>query len=231
MTQRVALVTGSNRGIGLEVVRQLAEKDFKVILSSRDENKGIKAMNKLKKDNVYFHQLDTTDVKSIKRSADHIEKKFGRLDVLVNNAGILIDGKKTGMTVDPETMKKTLETNTYGPLFVSQAFIPLMKKNKYGRIVNVSSGLGQLDQISGGYPSYSISKTALNAVTRVLAGETQGHNILVNSVCPGWVKTDMGGSGAERSIEKGAETLVWLAILPDKGPTGKFFRDKKEIEW
>ncbi|MFH1978078.1 MAG: SDR family oxidoreductase [Candidatus Aenigmatarchaeota archaeon] len=228
---KIALVTGANKGIGFEIVKQLAEKEITVILTARDETKGKKAIEKLKKKNIIFCQLDVNDQKSIDKAFEFVEKKFGRLDILVNNAGVYLDEKKTPLNVDRETVRKTLETNTVGPLFMSQKFIPLMKKNKYGRIVNISSGAGQLSSMDDYYSAYAISKTALNAITRMLAAATKGTDILVNSVCPGWVRTDMGGSDAERDVEKGAETPVWLATLPVNGPTGKFFRDKEEIEW
>ena len=230
---RVAVVTGANRGIGFEICRQLAKKKVKVILIARDEAKGKAACKKLQAEglDVFFHQFDVTDHRSIAKLAEFIQKEHRRMDALVNNAGIFIDGDKLGINVDPGTVRRTMETNAFSPLFLSQALIPLMKGQRYGRIVNVSSGLGQLTDMGGGYPSYRMSKSCLSAVTRILADELKGMNILVNSVCPGWVRTDMGGKDAERSVEKGAETAVWLALLPDGGPSGQFFRDKKIIPW
>lgn len=135
------------------------------------------------------------------------------------------------LRVKTGAINRAMTTNVYGPLLMSQALVPLMKKNNYGRVVNISSGLGQLSDMGGGYPAYRISKTAINALTRMFAGELKDDNILVNSMCPGWVKTDMGGPDAPRDVQEGADTAVWLATLPDNGPRGKFFRDRQEIPW
>ena len=239
MKQRVVVVTGGNRGIGKEICRQLAQKDFLVVLTSRDEQKGLKVCEELDKEefSVRYHPCDVNHASSIAKLAAFVEKEFGRCDVLINNAGIFPDSTSAGenfasvFNAKSETLEKAFHTNVIGPLLMCQAFIPLMKKNNYGRIVNLSSGMGQLSDMNGGYPGYRVSKTALNALTRIFTDELQGLNILVNSMCPGWVKTDMGGPGATRSVEKGAETAIWLASLPDAGPRGKFFRDKKEIPW
>lgn len=235
--ERLALVTGANRGIGLEICRQLAQKGIRVILTSRDAAKGEAARAGLKEDGleVEFHGLDVSDPESIEILKNYVEEKFGWLDILVNNAGIFLDKFSADapgiFEADPELITDTLQTNLYGPLRLCQAFVPMMKVQNYGRIVNLSSGLGQLEEMGGGYPAYRISKTALNALTRMVAHEVDGMNILVNSVCPGWVKTEMGGEGATRSVEHGAETPVWLATLEDGGPNGGFFRDKKRIAW
>lgn len=178
-----------------------------------------------------FHQLDVTDTRSIDRFARFAEETLKRTDVLVNNAGVSLDDGYSGFDVPLETLTVTLQTNLYGPLILSQRLIPLMKMNDYGRIVNLSSGMGQLTSMGGGYPAYRISKAALNALSAVLARELSETNILVNSMCPGWVRTDMGGSHAPRSVEEGADTAVWLATLPDGGPTGGFFRDRRRIPW
>ncbi len=241
MTKKIAVVTGSNRGIGLEIARQLAgQKDTKVILTSRDESKGKKARASLCQQglDVEFRPLDVTDKESIKRLANDIEKTFGRCDILVNNAGIFPDSSDANFNKVPsifeialETIEKAMATNVYGPLLLVQALVPLMKKNNYGRIVNLSSGLGQLTYMNAGYPAYRMSKTALNVLTRVLSEELRDFNILVNSMCPGWVKTDMGGPKATRSVAQGADTALWLATLPDTGVSGGFFRDRKEIPW
>jgi NAD(P)-dependent dehydrogenase (short-subunit alcohol dehydrogenase family) len=185
---------------------------------------------------VVFHPLDVKESANIERLKKHVDREYGRLDVLVNNAGVYLDGNRSGepssaFDAKIETVRATVETNTYGPFQLCQALIPIMRKNNYGRVVNVSSGMGQLSAMGGGWPGYRISKTALNAVTRIFAEELKGTNILVNSVCPGWVRTDMGGPQATRTVEQGAETIVWLATLPDGGPTGGFFRDKQEIPW
>lgn len=235
--KRVAVVTGGNRGIGKEIVRQLAQKGFQTILTSRDEQKGVDACRELKEDGLYvgYCQLEMTNVESINRLASFIRDHFGQLDILVNNAGILLDSSEPGgssvMTGQLDTIRTTMETNVYGPLLLCQAVIPLMKENNYGRIVNVSSGMGQLSDMGGGYPAYRLSKVSLNALTRIFSNELEGTNILVNTMCPGWVKTDMGGENATRSVAEGADTAVWLASLEDGGPTGKFFRDRSEIPW
>jgi len=231
--QIIALVTGANKGIGFEAVRQLAKNSIIVILTSRDEAKGKKAQQQLAREgfDVDYHQLDVTDKMSIDALFSYIEKKYARLDIVVNNAGILLDAKINPLDVPLEIVKKTMETNSYGPLLVCQKFIPLMRKNNYGRIINISSGMGQFSDLNGGYLAYRVSKTALNAITRILANETQGQNILINTMCPGWVKTDMGGKQAPRLPIEPAQTILWLATLPNTGPTGKFFRDKKEIAW
>lgn len=235
-TEKIAVVTGGNRGLGFEASRQLAKKGFRVILTSRDEEKGKPAAEKLQSEglDVIYHPLDITNDESSQKLAEFIDKQFGKLDVLVNNAGIYID-EKVGVNsvfyTKIDTVQQTMETNVYGALRVTQALIPLMKKQNYGRVVNVSSGMGQLTDMGSGYTGYRLSKTALNALTRIFASELQGTNILVNSVCPGWVKTDMGGPDATRTPEQGVDTIVWLATLPNGGDTGGFFRDRQPIDW
>jgi NAD(P)-dependent dehydrogenase (short-subunit alcohol dehydrogenase family) len=234
--QKVAVVTGGNRGLGFEASRQLAKQGYQVILTSRDAQKGETAAKKLQDEglNVHFYPLDVTSQESCDKLAEFIKQEFGKVDVLINNAGISVDSQSGGNSVvnaKIDTLQKTLDTNLYGALRVTQALVPLMKANNYGRIVNVSSGLGQLVHMEGGYPGYRLSKTGLNALTRMFASELQGHNILVNSVCPGWVKTDMGGEAAPRTPEQGVETIVWLATLPDGSTTGGFFRDFQPIGW
>jgi NAD(P)-dependent dehydrogenase (short-subunit alcohol dehydrogenase family) len=232
-SKKIAVVTGANRGIGLEICRQLAREGVKVIFTSRDEGKGKAAVAELHGDglDVVFHPLDVTDPDSVKRLAIDLKSEYGRLDILVNNAGVMPEHGEAASVfkADVDLVRHTFETNALGPLRVSQALIPLMRGE--GRVVNVSSGMGQLAEMNGGYPGYRFSKTALNALTRILADELEGTRIKVNSVCPGWVRTDMGGSGATRSVEQGAETPVWLALLPDDGPSGGFFRDKQPIPW
>jgi NAD(P)-dependent dehydrogenase (short-subunit alcohol dehydrogenase family) len=238
MKQQVALVTGSNRGIGFEIAKQLSMKKIEVILTSRNSANGEVAVRKIARDGVkkvVSMELDISNQVSVDSLLDEVEKTFGRLDILVNNAAILIDKDNvTASNADLETVKATLETNLIGAWRMCKAFIPLMKKNGYGRIVNVSSGAGEFEYMatSGGYwPAYSVSKASLNALTVMLASELRGTNILVNAVCPGWVRTDMGGSNATRSVEEGAATPVWLATLPDGGPTGHNYYDKKRISW
>jgi NAD(P)-dependent dehydrogenase (short-subunit alcohol dehydrogenase family) len=236
MSQKVAVVTGGNRGLGFEASRQLAKQGYKVILTSRDEEKGKAASEKLQAEglDVISYPLDVTSDESSRNLAEFIRQQFGRVDVLINNAGISIDaqaGNNSLLNAKIDTLQQTIDTNTFGVVRVTQALIPLMKEQNYGRIVNVSSGMGQLKDMQGGYPGYRISKTALNAVTRIFASELIGTNILVNSVCPGWVKTDMGGANAPRTPEQGVDTIVWLATLPEDGATGGFFRDRQSIDW
>jgi len=238
--KRIALVTGANRGMGFETCRQLGRLGYTVVLTSRDVEKGRFAADKLLSEglDVVFHRLDVTDEKSVKEIAAFVEKKFGRLDVLVNNAAIMLhsfsNGDMSGATffdTDLADIRRTMETNLYGPIRLCRVFVPLMKKNNYGRIVNIGSAMGQLSEMWGGWPGYRISKTAVNALTRILADELKGTNIKVNTANPGWVKTDMGGPHAERPVEEGVKTAVWLATLPDDGPTGGFFKDRQPIQW
>lgn len=238
---RVALITGANKGIGFEIADQLAAKEMIVLVGARDENKGIEARDKLRSmgGDVHYINVDVTDPVTIQTAVGHITEKFRRLDILVNNAGILIDTQTHILDLDQATLKNTLVTNAFGPLLMSQACVPLMKRNNYGRIVNMASTLGSLAEMAdpdSDYagvlsPAYRLSKTLLNGVTALLAKELRGTNILVNSACPGWVRTEMGGDQAPISPTQGAETPVWLAALPDDGPTGGFFREKQPIAW
>ncbi|MDQ5810486.1 MAG: SDR family oxidoreductase [Actinomycetota bacterium] len=227
---RVALVSGGNRGIGLEIVRQLAGRGITVILGSREEESGRAAAEGLSGD-VVVSQLDVTDEGSVARLAASVEGEFGRLDILVNNAGISNDDGQRGMNADLDRVREALEANLFGAWRLCEVAIPLMQRGGYGRIVNVSSGMGALEDMGGGSPGYRVSKTALNALTRILASELRGSGILVNSVCPGWVQTDMGSPRAPRPVEEGADTPVWAATLPKGGPTGGFFRDRRPIPW
>ncbi len=227
---RVALVSGGNRGIGLEIVRQLSERGIAVILGSRDEEGGKEAAANLP-GHVVAHQLDVADEKSVDRLASFIEEEFGRLDILVNNAGISNDEGQRGVDADLGRVREALETNFLGAWRLCEVAIPLMRRGGYGRIVNISTGLAALEDMGGGWPGYRVSKTALNALTRILASELRGSGILVNSVCPGWVQTEMGSSRAPRPVEEGADTPVWAATLPKGGPTGGFFRDRRPIPW
>ncbi len=235
---RIAVVTGANRGLGLETCRQLAHLGLTVILTSRDPHKGDAAAAALRGAGlkVRHYPLDVTDPQSIHRLAKYVETEFGRLDVLVNNAGVFLDpldspdpDAASVFRADLDTVRRSMETNVYGPLLLCQALVPLMQGR--GCIVNLSSGMGQLSDMNGCCPGYRFSKTALNALTRMLADELRDTHIKVNSVCPGWVRTDMGGPHAERPVEQGADTIVWLATLPDDGPSGGFFRDRKAIPW
>jgi NAD(P)-dependent dehydrogenase (short-subunit alcohol dehydrogenase family) len=230
---QVALITGGNRGIGLEIARQLAQRGITVILTARDRAKAEAAAEGLRGDSltVVPRPLDVTDPASVDRLARGVESEFGRLDILVNNAGVFLDRGQQAITADLDNVRQTLETNLFGPWRLCKALLPLMRRGGSGRIVNLSSGLGQLSEMGGGYPGYRVSKTALNALTRVLAAELQGTGILVNAACPGWVRTDMGGANADRSVEEGADTPVWLATLPAGGPSGGFVRDRQPIPW
>jgi NAD(P)-dependent dehydrogenase (short-subunit alcohol dehydrogenase family) len=237
----IAVVTGGNRGIGLEICRQLAQRGCRVILGSRDPAKGRAAAKALAAEglDVSARALDVSDPASVRRFGRALAKDPGRVDILVNNAGVYLDSgydaegrvAPSGLATTLGTLDATLRTNLHGPLLMIQAVLPLMLARKHGRIVNVSSGSGQLATMGGGELSYRLSKTALNALTRVIAAETTGTGVLVNACCPGWVRTDMGGPHARRSVEEGADTPVWLATLPAKGPTGGFFRDREPIPW
>jgi NAD(P)-dependent dehydrogenase (short-subunit alcohol dehydrogenase family) len=229
----VALVTGANRGIGFEVCRQLASKGFIVLLTARDAAKAKPAAKQLVNAGaVEPLPLDVDDASSIKNAQNEIATKYGHLDVLINNAGINYDTWQTAENADIDsTVKETITTNLLGPWRLCQAFLPLLRKSKAARIVNVSSESGSLAHMGAGPPAYQVSKAALNALTRTLAGELRHAHILVNAVCPGWVATDMGGAGAPRSVEEGAAGIVWAATLPQNGPTGGFFRDGKPLPW
>jgi NAD(P)-dependent dehydrogenase (short-subunit alcohol dehydrogenase family) len=228
----IAVVTGANRGLGFEVCRQLAIKGVRVILSARNEAKGKEAAESLKKEglDVDFHQLDVTDKNSIRHFAEYVKERYGKLDILINNAGTLIDSQDSCTNVDIDKVRKTFETNVCGALLISQELIPLMEKSEDGRIINISSRMGALSFMGKGAPAYRISKAALNALTRTLAIELKTTRITVNSVTPGLIKTTMGGEKAVRSAVQGADTVVWLAI-GDTIQTGKFFLERKEIAW
>jgi NAD(P)-dependent dehydrogenase (short-subunit alcohol dehydrogenase family) len=230
---RVALVTGANRGIGLEVARQLALRGFTTILGARDAQKGNEAARSLRQSRleVVPFQLDVTDQQSIDAAKLLIEERFDKLDVLVNNAAILYDEWQRAENANLETVREAFETNTLGVWRMCQTFIPLLRNSEHARIVNVSSESGSLTVMGGGTPAYSVSKVALNALTRMLADELRASRILVNSVCPGWVATEMGGPNAPRSVEEGAASVMWAATLPDDGPTGGFFRDGEPLAW
>ncbi len=235
--KRVALVTGANRGMGLEIVRQLSRLGLIAVLAARDLEKGKVAAATLAAEelDVPIVALDVTDADSIRAAVAEVRGLFGRIDVLVNNAAILKEGllpeDTSVLDVSGDLVNQTFLTNTVGPLRMIQATVPGMRERGYGRIVNLSSGAGQLAEMGGGFPAYRLSKSALNALTRITAAELGAHEIKVNSVCPGWVRTDMGGPHATRTVEHGAETAVWLATLPEDGPTGGFFRDMKPIPW
>jgi NAD(P)-dependent dehydrogenase (short-subunit alcohol dehydrogenase family) len=219
----VALVSGASRGIGAEIARQLAaDHDFVVFAGARDPDDVEEA------DGIVPVELDVTDQEEVNAAQELIGSDPGHLDALINNAGVY--GDPIGVVdYDLDRAHEVFEVNTFGPWRLCQAFVPLLQRSSQPRIVNVSSGAGQLSDMNGGRAAYRLSKAALNALTRTLASDEPG--IKVNVMCPGWVRTDMGGSSASRSVEEGADTAVWLATLPDDGPTGGFFRDRKPIPW
>jgi NAD(P)-dependent dehydrogenase (short-subunit alcohol dehydrogenase family) len=228
---KIILVTGSNKGIGFEVVRQLSILGHTVILSARDEAKGICSMEALKEKNllVHFLRLDVTQEESIISAAGKIKSQFGKLDVLINNAAILMKEDYNLTTDSSGIFNQTMLTNVHAPIDMVKHFLPLIPKN--GRVIMTSSGGGSMTDAVGGWsPAYCVSKSALNAITRHLAYELSDKQIAVNAYCPGWVKTDMGGKSAPRTVEQGADTAVWLATT-DHVKTGLFFRDRKVIPW
>ncbi len=229
-SRRIAVVTGANRGIGYEICRQLLRKGARVVLTARDPEEGQAAAGLLSSE-VLFHQLDVTDVQSIERFVTYLRDELHGVDILVNNAGVFLDQRRGGLDVGMPVVRDTLEVNLLGPWRLAQECVPLMRRKSYGRIVNLSSGLGSMAEMAAGYSAYRVSKAGLNALTRILADELRGTNILVNAVCPGWVQTAMGGPNAPVPVDKGADTATWLATLPDGGPTGGFFRDRRLISW
>jgi len=228
---KTVLITGANRGIGFETARQLAARGFHVVIGVRSEQHGHTALGELNKlGKASLLVVDVSDSKSIAVAASKFAP-IGQLDVLINNAGIYPDEGVSVLTISRGQMASTFQTNTFGPLEMTQAFLPYLKKSRAARVINVSSGYGQIDGLSANVPSYCLSKFALNGITIMLAQALKEHGIAVNSMCPGWVRTDMGGSAAPRSVEEGADTAVWLASEAGQELTGKFFRDRKEIPW
>ena len=229
---KTVLVTGANKGIGREVAQQLAAKGFHVFVGARKAKDGRKAAEEIAKQagKATFLEIHVADNGSVSTAAREFSDIEDRLDVLVNNAGIIVDGDDAILKTSNDLVRKTLETNTLGPLRVTRAFVPLLRKSKAPRVINVSSGGGQLTGGPDGWaPAYCISKTALNGVTVQLAAALP--KFAVNSVCPGWVRTDMGGANATRSMQEGADTIVWLASEAPQDLTGKFLRDRKETPW
>jgi NAD(P)-dependent dehydrogenase (short-subunit alcohol dehydrogenase family) len=218
------LITGASKGIGLEIARQLAERGCTIWLTARDAKRGEKSARSLSGD-VRFLKMDVSDESSIRAAAEQVSN----LDVLINNAAVLLDGDADLANLSSRIVRDTFETNVFAPLFVAQAFVSRLRKSKRPRIINISSGGGQLSEPSTWAPAYCMSKTALNGVTVSLSAALP--DFAVNSVCPGWVRTDMGGSGAPRSVQQGADTPVWLALDAPQTLTGKFLRDREVIPW
>jgi len=234
---RIAVVTGANRGLGFEVCRHLGREGLFVVLTARDRAKAKEAAERLESEglDLAYYSCDVTDDASVLEMVRFVRFEFGRIDVLVNNAGVMLDKPRGIHSVFDapvvETLQDTMDTNFYGALRTSRAIIPWMREAGYGRVVNVSTELASLSRMGEAYPTYRISKTALNALTRITAAELKGTNVLVNAGSPGWVRTEMGGPEAPQTVEEGADTIVWLATLPDDGPTGGFFQDRKPLPW
>jgi NAD(P)-dependent dehydrogenase (short-subunit alcohol dehydrogenase family) len=228
MDQPVAVVTGANRGLGLEICRQLKAAGIDVILTARDAAKGQAAADAL---GVRFHVLDVTSQISVDALALWLALEVGHLDILVNNAGIMPDGGLMLRRMKMAMINEVLATNATAPIRVTQTLMPLLLKSRQPRVVNISSALGQMASMGAGTPAYRISKAALNAATAVFAAEMAGTAVKINACNPGWVATDMGGDDAPRSKQEGADTAVWLATLPADGPSGGFFQDRKRIDW
>jgi NAD(P)-dependent dehydrogenase (short-subunit alcohol dehydrogenase family) len=231
----VAVVTGANRGIGREVCRQLATRGFTVVAGARDEAAGERAAAAIDADRhadshaVVAVPLDVADPASVRAAAERVRRDLGRVDALVNNAAIDYDTDQRAVSADLDRVGHALETNLLGAWRMTQAFLPLLRASERPRIVNVSSEAGAISEMTGGIPAYSVSKAALNALTRLLAGELRGEGVLVNAVCPGWTDTDMGRGG--RPVAEGAASVVWAVLLDDDGPTGGFFRDGRALPW
>jgi NAD(P)-dependent dehydrogenase (short-subunit alcohol dehydrogenase family) len=231
--KQVALVTGGNRGIGYELVKQLALNGFKVILASRDPEMGHEAVQRLKESNldVSFVVMDIDNQESIHQAAITVNERYGRLDVLINNAGVYLEENKKLVAMDPSILERTMKTNFFGAYDVIRSFIPIMEKRGYGRIINVSSEYGAISEMSyPGVGAYKLSKFALNGLTQLVAAEING-DIKINAVDPGWVSSDMGGSSAPRTPKQAAESILWLTTVGSEGPNGGFFRDGKQIDW
>ncbi|RZA09830.1 MAG: SDR family NAD(P)-dependent oxidoreductase [Proteobacteria bacterium] len=230
MDKRIAVVTGANRGLGWGTAEELAKQGYELVLMGRKKKElaeRVASLTKADKKASYI-ELDLANPASIEAGAAELAKRYpGGVHVVVNNAGVFLEN---GKPYARELVKDTLQVNTLGPLQFAEAVGPLLRKTK-GSLVNVSSGMGQLSDMGGGSPGYRISKTALNAVTKYLSAEWKEAGVRVNSICPGWVKTDMGGEGAERTIEEAVKGIVWAATIPPGGPTGSFFRDGKKIDW
>jgi len=232
---KISVITGASRGLGRAAAHRLATMEDQLVVATgrRDEDLAtLRAKLQMSGHRIETRRVDVTDDASVAGLRDWIAQRFGRIDVLINNAGILLDRHSTSILDLPlDTLRETLETNLFGVLRVTQALLPLMRSSRAGRVVNLASSMGQLAEMDAGSPAYRISKTALNALTRILAVETADTAIKVNSVCPGWCRTNIGGAEAPRSPEEGIDTVIWLATLPEDGPSGGFFRDREPIPW
>lgn len=234
MDNQLALVTGANRGIGLETVKQLATLGITTILTSRNKQAGQQIAHELSSQGlpVHFHALDVSKADQVDQLYNYVKQTFGKLDILINNAGVYLDEGISIQKITHETMETSLSINVLGPFYLCQKFLPLMQQNGYGRIVNISSGYGSMNRLSGDSTgSYKVSKIALNALTRLFANSVNGSHIKINSIDPGWVRTDMGGPSAPRSTQQAAQGIIWAATLPADGPNGGFFYDKQPAEW
>jgi NAD(P)-dependent dehydrogenase (short-subunit alcohol dehydrogenase family) len=233
-SQTITVITGASRGLGRAAASRLAAEGHLVVATARKVADLEPLRLELERSGhlIECRQLDVTDDDSVTALRRWLGERFGRVDVLINNAGISIGPYNMCLLDLPlDSLRTTLETNLYGMLRVTQALLPLMHESRTGRVVNLSSAMGQLSEMAAGAPAYRISKTAVNALTRILAVELAGTRIKVNAVCPGWCRTDMGGPEASRTAEEGIDTVVWLATLPDDGPSGGFFRDRQPIPW
>ena len=230
--RKVAIVTGGNRGIGREIARQLARAQVSVVIGARDPAKGEKAAAEMKAEGLEVASLplDVIDTRSVRRFVEQVDRQFGAPGILVNNAGVFPEHYEAKVTEVPTSIwRETLETNLFGAVRMCREVVPMMQRVKYGRIVNISSGMGQMHKMGPGSPAYRVSKAALNALTRIMSRDDE--RLRVNAVCPGWVKTDLGGPGASRSVEQGARGIVWAATLSAGGPRGGFYRDGKPLDW
>jgi NAD(P)-dependent dehydrogenase (short-subunit alcohol dehydrogenase family) len=230
MKNKIALVTGGNRGIGYAIAQGLIAKEYQVIITARSLEKAQQAAEKLQ-GNVIPVELDISSDRSIEQAVATIKQKSDRLDVLINNAGIYPDEGVNILTIERELLDLTFNTNTFGTIRMVQAFLPILEKSEDARVINISSSYGEIDVLSANVPSYCLSKLALNGATIMLADALQSQGIVVNSMCPGWVKTDMGGASAPRTPEQGADTAIWLATVAPRSETGKFWRDRSIISF
>jgi len=235
MTAQIALVTGANRGIGFAICRLLAQRGIQVILTSRNIQQGEAATAKINGERpalpALYCPLDVADLDSVEAAQRYVRTNFGRLDILINNAGVYPDEGVNFFNLPLAMLEEVFAINTFGPFRTCRTFVPMMIRQNYGRVVNISSEYGSLAEMSAQPVAYRMSKAALNAMTRILADEVRGHNIKVNAMCPGWVRTDMGGPGADLTPEEGADTAIWLATLPDDGPTDGFFQARQPLPW